>query len=272
MRILKDVTLDNYEEIRQKKIEMPYRFLKAYYDRQRPLCQQIKQVYNYDNNTLQDVGCGHWTCKVCRPHKKYALYIEILKNVYMFDLNKHFIITSEGKQFRSEYTFQESYRFFSQQWNKFKQLMEYHFQPINYIVLPRSQKDGYCHYHIIMDSWISWKWLNEKRKKYNLGFMSIKKNKSVAEYLANDYFKDREFVIPDNFKHYRSSRSIILNNYRPDLKNLIFFDKAKNCLEISNKIYEKFRLKFDWDQHCIDKIEKNIKNMSKYAIVYEREN
>lgn len=181
------------------------------------LCGKLGHYYNNNSETVNYVKCQSWTCNVCRRARQYNLYLEILKNVYSFDLQKHFIITFGGKEIREKISWYDSYRFMNKQWDKFLKTIKRKYGDLSYILLPRAQKDGYCHFHIITNKWLDWEWLNEKRKKYNLGFVSIQKNKDVAEYMKNDYWKKTEWYIPLDIKRYRTSRDIVLRNWKSSI-------------------------------------------------------
>ena len=94
-------------------------------------------------------------------------------------------------------------------WTLLKHVIQYHKGKFDYVMFPRAQKNGYCHYHILTNKYIPKKFLLEKSKKYkNIGFIKIKRNVSVAEYLTKDFFKDNEYVIPFRKRHYNSSKDV----------------------------------------------------------------
>lgn len=218
---------------------------KKNYWKQNYRCQKdLGFLYNNEDGSLNDIRCKKWDCEYCRILKKYGLYIEILKNIYNFDLDKHFIITTAGNEFRSKYNWIESFYYMNKQWDLLKKVIEYKYGKLTYIVLPRSQKNGYCHYHTILSKKIPWEFLNEKRKKYDLGFVSIQKNKDLAEYLCTDYFKDDEWVIPEKIKHYRSSRDIMLNNFESD-KNYTFINNKTSLDQVEKLVRKIFGNDFD---------------------------
>lgn len=195
------------------------------YSGQYPLCEKLGKLYIPEENKIMDIPCGMWPCERCRPNLKYKLYEDILRNVYNFDLQKHFVITFAGKEYREKYSIEDSYKIMSIAWHKYLNVINYHYGKIIYILLPRAQKSGYCHYHILTNKFLDWKFLNKKRKKYGLGYVSIQKNKDVAEYLNTDFFKSHEWMIPKGIRHYRCSREIKLMNYKGDVENKYFTNK-----------------------------------------------
>lgn len=237
------------------------------YYRQYPLCGYLGNTYNIPKNKLTTIHCMKWRCVKCRPKLRYMLYLEILKNVYSFDMDKHFIITFGGKPLRKKITWDYSYIFMNKAWHKFNNVIKYHYPDFKYIVLPRSQNDMYCHYHIITNQYIPWNFLDEKRKKYNLGFVSINKNQSLAEYLHGDFFNDYEYIIPLNIRHYRSSREIKLFNHLKQKQNTVFFDYEKDFEYIKNYIKKEYLIDYDffnfWEDNHIKNIYTGIENYKK---------
>lgn len=227
--------------------------IKGLYKGRYHLCGKLGRVYFTDSDELFDIKCRKWYCEECLNFLKYMLYFEIVKNVYMFNLQKHFIITFSGKEYRELYTPEESYAFMSKQWNRFRNVINYHYGKIIYILLPRSQKSGYCHYHIITDKYLDWKFLNEKRKKYNLGFVSIQKNKDVAEYLNTDFFKKHEWYIPSNIKHYRCSREIKINDYQKN-NNKVYFTNRFNMAQIKKYMFINYGIEINLDSYFEKKL------------------
>jgi hypothetical protein len=196
---------------------LDYEDFRDFFYRRNPECRNtIGKLYNSVTGEIKDLRCKKYSCPSCRAVKQQIVYLETLRNVYNFDLQRHFVITFEGKKFRDKYTWIESYKYMAKFWDLYRKVIEYHYGKIDYILFARAQKSGYCHYHILLNKSVPWGFLNEKRKKYGLGFVSIQKNKDVAEYLHTDYWHDTEWIIPGNVRHYRTSRGIILNNFKAD--------------------------------------------------------
>lgn len=230
---------------------LEFKDLLKWYSRRNPICYSLGRSYNIGNDSLKDVYCMKWDCSFCRPILKYIYFIEVLKNVYSFKLYNHFVITFPGKSFRDKYSWDESFKNMSYAWNKFKKIVEYHYGPFDYIQFPRSQKTGYCHYHTLINKNISWYFLNKKRKLSELGYVSIQKNKNTADYLTSDYWKDNEWCIPSSYRHFRSSRSIKLNNFS---KNICHYFPSRIKLDDINfyikSMYNPGFIDFDY---CFDK-------------------
>jgi hypothetical protein len=231
------------------------------YSRKYPLCGKIGKTFSYGR--LKINRCMKWRCIECFPKLRFLLFLEILKNIYAFDMDKHFIITFEGKKLRNKISAEESFKFMNKQWDKFSKVIKRRYPDFKYILLPRSQKNGYCHYHIITNQYIPWEFLDKKRKKYDLGFVSIQKNKSVAEYLHTDFFKDGEWVIPLNIRHVRSSRDIKLRNLKKP-EDFKFFDNTIDFETIIKEIKKEFLIDYDYLDYWEDN---NVKQApyNKYA-------
>jgi len=236
--------------------------LKKDYSNVNRICGKLGKIYNFKEHKIDDIKCRHFNCARCRNKLKFLLYVKTAKNCLDFNLEKHFVITFKGKDYRELYNFIESFYFMSNAWNKYKQVIEYNYNIKNnsrgiakyygdkfsYILFPRSQKDGYCHYHIIIKGYIPWKFLNETRKKQNLGFVSIQKNKSVVDYMHTDFYKDNEWIIPYNFKHIRTSRDIVLNNIdNSDWKenNNVFMNTMKHKVTI-DEMYDEIDKRYKY--------------------------
>jgi len=216
-------TLDiEYREITQKykktKEIKDFQQLKDYYNSydQHKGCftGSLGKIYDLRNDKLRPFGCFNWNCPKCRPYLKYKLYVETFNICKAFELDKHFIITFQGKKFRDKIPFYQSYQIMSNIWNKYKKVIEYHKGKFEYLIFPRAQKDGYCHFHIILPKYISWYFLEKKRKLYpEMGYLRINKNIDLAEYLHRDFFKDNEYYTPLGQRHYSSSKALTFNQY-----------------------------------------------------------
>jgi hypothetical protein len=174
----------------------------------------IGKFYNLKDNKVYNMGCKHWSCPRCRARKKYQLFLETYYLTQNLGMDKHFIMTFQGKEFREKIPYYQSFPIMNNIWHKYHKVIEYHKGKIDYLIFPRAQQDGYCHFHVTMPRSISWKFLDEKRKLYpEMGYVRINKNVDLAEYLHKDFFKDHEYVIPFGVKHFRSSRSLKINRF-----------------------------------------------------------
>jgi hypothetical protein len=184
------------------------------------------KIYNFNSDTVRNLGCNNWNCLYCRPMKKYNLFLATYYLVINLDLNRHFVMTFGGSKFRNEFSWEESYYIMSEIWSKFKDVIEYNYGPFDYIQFPRAQRDGYCHYHTLIPMYIPFSFLEKKRKELypELGYLRIMKNVDVAQYLHRDFYKDPEYYIADGYKHFRTSRGIELKSFKTEFQeeNKIF--------------------------------------------------
>lgn len=230
--------------------DLDYNEFKKVYNQAYYLCGKLGFVADYNRGFMHKTYCNNWECKICRKSKQYEVYLEILKNVYNFGLWKHIVITFGGTRQRNNFSWDESYIYMNKEWDKLRKTINRKVGKLSYILLPRAHKDGYCHYHILGNKYLDWNWLNEKRKNYDLGYVSIQKNKSVPEYLCTDFFKDNEWWIPFGIKRYRTSRDIILRNWISGgieyAKNI---EKFKNRKDIPDRLKD-WEWRMDFEEHC----------------------
>ena len=203
-----------------------YQLLKQDYQTLNTYCKNIGKVYDYRQDKLHDLLCNKWNCSRCRKIKKNKLYHQIVKAVLIHNINIHFVITFKGKDYRQQFTPIESYEWMNKLWDLFLHKIKYDYyehhtlnsyakyygEQLTYIILPRAQKTGYCHFHIFLKDTIDFDYLDSVRHQYGLGYTTILHNQSLADYLHKDFFNDHEWIIPYNIKHYRTSRNILLNN------------------------------------------------------------
>jgi len=181
----------------------------------------------YRGTKINRILCSKFHCERCRTLLKNKLKTQIQIALTEHKLYTHFVITTEGTNYRDTNDYVQSYTDMSIAWNKIRKILSYdakkqgkHF---SYICLFRSQKNGYCHLHVLTNAYIPKQRLQDISKKYfNTGFIKIKSNKDITKYLTNDFMKDHEFYIPFGRRHYTTSRNIDLKVYEDfdeELKN-----------------------------------------------------
>ena len=173
----------------------------------------LKYLGRYQQDRINKILCNKFTCDRCRPKLKKRLKREIEKAIREHNLNTHIVITTEGKKYRDDNSYVQSYKDMAINWHKIQKIIKYELEidgkKFTFICLYRSQKNGYCHLHILTNLNVEKQRLQEITSKYfSTGFIKITKNKDVANYLANEFSKDHEFYIPFNQKHYSCSRDI----------------------------------------------------------------
>lgn len=175
-------------------------------------CCKCGRVYSLSKDRIVPVFCDMWCCDRCRKRLKSLLYVNTSMNCLLFGLDRHFVVTVKGNDFRDLYSYEDSYVFLMYSWKRLRQMITRKYGYFDYVCFPRAQKNGYAHLHILVSKFISWRFLEDKRKKIGLGYVSINRNKSVVDYLHMDFFKDHEYYIPLGRKHYACSRNIIMDN------------------------------------------------------------
>ena len=224
-----------------------YEDFKKFMQKPNLVCDNHKLGLSIDLKTalIHALHCKTRNCPTCYNFKKYRLFDEILKYVYVLGLNRHFIITFPGRYYRDRITWDQSYQWMNTRWDQFKLVIEYHYGKFDYIKLARAQQDGYCHFHLLINKYIPFKFLNEKRKNYQLGYNSIQQNTAIAEYLGKDYWNNDEWIIPPDVQNYSSSQTIKLQLYQKST-NLCVLPK-KELTQDQIKQYMKFNYHIDPD-------------------------
>lgn len=240
-------------------VKLTFKQLSNSYQEKNTFCEKsLGKIYSLKTNHLNNISCNRITCQKCRPRLKNELHENIVRQVIEHDLNRHLIITFPGKKERLKYGYQKSYRIMNHEWNKLRNVILYKYPDFEYIVLPRAQADpmpgnpaGFCHYHLLMGEYIPKEWLDKKVKKYCMGYTSINYNQDLADYLCKDFFEDTEWHIPYDIKHYRSSRSILINvgnGYKKNEDN-IYFTPQMPLNDIETTINAKYSLPLPFEEY-----------------------
>ena len=194
-------------------------------------CKRNRKIYDIKNHRIEELRCNSFSCARCRPKLKDWLYKEVLKQHFIQGLDRHLVVTFKGKEYRYQYTWIQSYELMQNAVGLLKKVIEYKYGKLSYIAFPRSQKDGYCHYHVLLNKFIPKTFIDQKKKKYPvLGFASIHRS-SPQDYLTKDFKKDNEYVIPIGKKHFTSSRDIQMQVIKSDQ-----LDNSRRFFEVSSPI------------------------------------
>lgn len=169
-------------------------------------------LYNSESDVLHEAKCKCYNCERCRPKKKYELLTNIVNVAERYGLRRHLVITLPGFPFRSLFCdADESFDYTMKKFNEFRVLYRRYFgQNLSYICLPRSQSDGFCHLHILIGDFIPKTWLDDILKKLNLGFpfVTYVDIHRLGNYLSKYWYKEHEWFIPKDKKHYTHSADI----------------------------------------------------------------
>jgi hypothetical protein len=201
-----------------KQNEILWRKRKERYIGENDYCNE-NFLYNKDSDFLKKAKCKCYNCESCRPKKKYDLLRNIIDSAEKYNLKRHFIITLPGYPFRSNFcNVDESFDYAMKKFNEFRVLYKRRFgKNLSYICLQRSQEDGFCHLHILVGDFIPKEWLDDVLKRINLGFSFIRyvDVQRLGNYLSKYWYKEHEWFIPENKKHYTRSADIDLDFFRP---------------------------------------------------------
>lgn len=201
-----------------KQNEVLWKERKAHYSGVNDYCNE-HFLYNSDKDFLKNASCKCYNCDRCRPKKKYDLLKSIVNSAEKHNLKRHLVITLPGYPFRSiECNCDESFNYALKKFNELRVLYKREFgKNLCYICLPRSQNDGFCHLHVLVGSYISKDWLDKTLKSINLGFPFITyvDVHRLGNYLSKYWYKEHEWFIPKNKKHYTRSADIDLECFEP---------------------------------------------------------
>jgi hypothetical protein len=191
------------------------------------MCGKSIIRYDFKKNRIEKILCHKFTCYTCRKILKKKLFNEIIEAVKKHNMNNHIIITVSGKSYREKNNIEKSFDDINSAWNKIRKIIRSDYdKEFSYIALPRAQKDGYAHLHVICNYYLPKNYVQYLCKRYKeLGFIKIGKNSNPAKYLCNDFFKDKEWWIPENKHHYNTSMNIKLN-----VRNMEKYDNDNNLI------------------------------------------
>jgi hypothetical protein len=191
--------------------------------------------YFSDTDNLVDIYCGHKTCERCRRRIKRQLFNGIMDVAFHNNIWRHFIVTVAGKEYRESHSITESFEDCVKAWNKLRYVIRYWYgDSFSYICFARAQKSGYCHLHILYDRFLDMRWIRRKAEKYPIFGWMRATNQNAVMYLTNDFFKDSEWHIPSNKRHYSMSRNIHFDflHEESDRKMILIPKQSNKLLEM----------------------------------------
>lgn len=160
---------------------------------------------------IESNKCKRFTCGRCFKKEVNKKLIEVVKKGIEFQLFRHLVITLEGEEFRNKLTPDKSFIYITKKWNSFKIYYRRTFKnKFDYILFNRSQKDGYAHLHVLVSVKIPKDWIEDTVRRLNLGWSRIKfvDIHRLKNYLSKYWYKEHEWWIPENKRHFSSSRTI----------------------------------------------------------------
>ncbi len=207
---------DSIEQLQQNKTE--WEEIKERYQEKNYYCG-VHKVANLHEKTVAPSKCGMFSCEICRPKKVITVVKNIRKLVYKYDMTRFLTMTVGGDEIRSTMTVKQSFYFLEEKFRELKILYKREFgHNLKYIKLARAHKDGYCHFHILIDRYIPKGWLNDAMKRINTGYCNIKYvdpqrvSAYLSAYLEN---KEHEWFIPKGIKHYSMSKGLSFEKFTP---------------------------------------------------------
>jgi hypothetical protein len=203
-----------------------------------PGCGNSKFLYSLKDDSVHSVLCHSFSCERCRRIKKRLLFFRLLDVCVECDLHVHTVITCAGDDYRSVHSIEDSYSDMAKAWNKLRLMIKYHMgNDFSYVAMPRAQKNGYCHYHILSNFVLNKSWLQTVLRRYPIfGFVGLGRRRDPVRYLCNDFFKDSEYYIPFGKRHFSVSRDVHVGTGDVDefrkMESLLFFkSRGKSSLE-----------------------------------------
>lgn len=184
-------------------------------DRYRTVNSSCGTVEYFDSRKHKVLNnrCMRFSCGRCRNQAISNAMNDVVKAAYKFRLKRHFVITLQGKGFRKYVDPDHSFIYLARKWNIFKTYFNKKFgKKLCYIAFFRSQESGYAHMHILSGDYIPIKWIKKTFEGMKLGFAKIDyvDIHHVKNYLSKYWYKEHEWFIPENKKHFTTSRDIKL--------------------------------------------------------------
>ena len=207
-------------------------FRKYYYNKIPSYCGTNIIFDKNDPSKMSHVGCNRLSCPRCRPKLKNKLVERITEVCVQHDLFRQLVLTCPGKEWRKTHTSGESFTWLNKKWDSFKVLYNRETgKKLHYIKLPRCQKSGYCHGHILIDQYIPNSLIEDLIKRVGLGsnykihHMDIHR---LGEYLKNDFYKEHEWFIPVGMRHISSSMELLDQGFRKSIF-IMWLPGSDNC-------------------------------------------
>ncbi len=204
----------------------------------------------YRGAKVNQIMCGKMHCDRCRPLLKYRLKLEIEKAMLEHKLYTHFVVTTEGTKYRDKNDYIQSYYDMSKTWNKIRKILSNYAKKegkrFTYICLPRAQKNGYCHLHVMTNLYIPKQMLQDISKLYfNTGWIKVKAIQNQKR-LSSYFLKDHEWYIPFGRRHYFCSRDIELDMDIEDIPEDCMHIRLEPDISVVDQVYEQIELNYGY--------------------------
>jgi len=190
----------------------------------------IDIIYNSTEHKCYDAKCHQYSCSDCRP-KKIKELLDKVSNYAQENGLTRFLSFTLPTGVRDQMLPDDTFIFMQQLWNQLRKQYKRDFgENLEYILFPRSHKNGVCHAHALVNKYIPKAWLDNIMFRLHGGTSDIKyvDIQHVRTYLmAYLHDKEHEWFLPKNKKHYSTSSGIHLNQWLPS-DSLYFIGMPKN--------------------------------------------
>lgn len=156
--------------------------------------------------------CKSFRCPICRRNLVKTKLKDVVKVATQHKLFSHFVITLPGTKFRRYVNPDQSFKYITRKWHNFADRYYRKFKVrLSYILFNRSTSSGYAHLHILTQ-FIPIDWITSVIPKLCLGFFNISyvQVHRLKNYLSKYWYKEHEWYIPKNKRHFSTSRNIRL--------------------------------------------------------------
>lgn len=166
---------------------------------------------NKDYIHVARLGCKRWSCPICGPKRAKKLRFAIIQKATEGKLQRFLTLTLDPRNCTAE----DSGEYLKNTWRKFRvSLKRQCGDTIDYILISENQKSGYAHLHILIDRYISQKWLQTAwqcvggGKFVNIKYVDIHRIAAyLSKYLTKDMFLNQ---FKRGARRYTTSRTIKL--------------------------------------------------------------
>ncbi|GAH92244.1 unnamed protein product [marine sediment metagenome] len=226
-----------------------WEFRKQYYNKIPRYCGNNIIFDRNDPDKMAHVGCNRLSCPRCRPKIKNKLLERVIDVALEHGLFRQLILTCPGKNWRNVHSADYSFKWMNKKFHSFKVLYERETgKKLKYIKIPRSQKSGYCHPHILISDYIIQPLIEDIIKRVGLGSIYKIKHLDIqrlTKYLKNEFQKDHEWYIPTGMRHISSSMKIMDGGFRKSIFIMWLPGAGNYCTIVFGK-YVPPQMKYDF--------------------------
>lgn len=179
-----------------------------YYTKLPKYCEKNVMYQPGRPETLTHMGCNRLSCPRCRPKVKHRVLDKLVEVAGERHLQRHLVLTCPG-WVREGMGPDASFKWLNAKFRSFKVLYERETgQKLHYIKLPRSHKNGYCHLHVLVNTYIKKSLIEDLVERVGMGpqfKISYQDLHRLNNYLKNEFSKEHEWFIPVGMRHMSAS-------------------------------------------------------------------